>query len=281
LTDRVLTKPTTPQGAEGLAAILDDPSGALAAFDYDGTLSPIVPDPASAVPEPLIVDRLAQLSGLLRAVAIVTGRPAQQALELGRFAEASGLERLVILGQYGVERWDAVSGLQTVEPPQGVDEVRRRLPALLGSLGLDAAEIEDKRLSLVVHVRNLDDPSAALARIEQPLGDLAAAVGLVAEPGRNVVELRPPGMDKGQALRGLVEESHARSLMFTGDDLGDLAAFAEVRRLRDEGVPGLLVCSGSDEVTALAEQADLVVDGPPGVASLLGDLIGALSGRSG
>jgi trehalose 6-phosphate phosphatase len=279
LTGGVLTEPTTPQGADGLAAILDDPAGALAAFDYDGTLSPIVPDPATAVPEPSVVHRLAQLSGLIGAVAIVTGRPAQQALELGGFAETAGLDRLVILGQYGVERWDALSGLQSVEPPPGVDEVRRRLPGVLRALGLEAAEIEDKRLSLVVHVRNLDDPSAALARLGEPLGDLASSVGLVAEPGRHVVELRPPGMDKGQAVRSLVEQSHARSVMFTGDDLGDLPAFAEVRRLRDEGLPGLLVCSGSDEETALAEQADLVVDGPPGVAALLGDLVEALSGR--
>jgi trehalose 6-phosphate phosphatase len=69
--------------------------------------------------------------------------------------------------------------------------------------------------------------------------------------------------------------------MFTGDDRGDLPAFAEVARLRDDGVPGLLVCSGSDEVGEVAEQADLVVDGPPGVARFLDDLLDALSGRSG
>ena len=42
--------------------------------------------------------------------------------------------------------------------------------------------------------------------------------------------------------------------------------------VRDEGVPGVKVCSGSDEVTALADRADLVVDGPPGVVRLLDSL---------
>ena len=67
--------------------------------------------------------------------------------------------------------------------------------------------------------------------------------------------------------------------MFIGDDVGDLPAFAEVRRLRERGVPGLLVCSASDEVVAMADLADLVVDGPPGVAALIGELVAALSGR--
>jgi trehalose 6-phosphate phosphatase len=108
------------------------------------------------------------------------------------------------------------------------------------------------------------------------LRDLARASGLVAEPGRFVVELRPPGMDKGQALRTLAEEVEARAVVFTGDDLGDLPAFDEVARMRGEGLPGLLVCSGSAEVTALADKADLVVDGPDGVAAFIDDLVSAL-----
>ena len=58
-------------------------------------------------------------------------------------------------------------------------------------------------------------------------------------------------------------------MVFIGDDLGDLAAFDAVDELRADGVPGLLVCSGSTEETALAERADLVVDGPAGVVALL------------
>ena len=61
----VLLEPTTPEGRAGLEAVLADPARALAAFDYDGTLSPIVADPASAIPEPGIVQRLGQLAALL------------------------------------------------------------------------------------------------------------------------------------------------------------------------------------------------------------------------
>ena len=72
--------------------------------------------------------------------------------------------------------------------------------------------------------------------MEQPLRELAAEAGLAAEPGRYVIELRPAGMDKGQALRSLVDEAGARSVVFTGDDLGDLPAFEEVGRLRSDGL---------------------------------------------
>ena len=274
----MLLEPTTPEGRAGLAAILADPARALAAFDYDGTLSPIVADPASAIPEPGIVERLGELASLLGSVTIVTGRPAQTAHELGQFGDVPELDRLTILGQYGVERWDA-SGLQTGEPAPSVDELRRRLPELLGSIGLESAEIEDKRLALVVHVRRLENPVEAFARLVPPVSDLAVSLGLLAEPGRQMIELRPPGMDKGQALRSLVDEVSATSVVFIGDDVGDLPAFAEVRRLRERGVPGLLVCSASDEVMAMVDQADLVVDGPPGVAALIGELVAALSGR--
>jgi trehalose 6-phosphate phosphatase len=279
----VLPTPTTPEGRAGLEAILSDPARALLVFDYDGTLSPIVSDPAGALPEPGVVDRLGQLSARVAAVAIVTGRPAQQAVELGGLATADGLERLVVVGQYGLERWERSSGLRTVDPPPGVDQARRRLPALLASLDLADAYVEDKRLALVVHVRNVAHPEAASARMREPLAELAESTGLIAEPGRHVVELRPPGMDKGQALRTLMQQTHPAAVMFTGDDVGDLPAFAEVRRLReeDEIVAGLLVCSASDEVTAPAEQADLIVPGPAGVKALLGDLAAELSLRSG
>jgi trehalose 6-phosphate phosphatase len=275
----VLPEPHTSQGRDGLAAVLADPGRTLVAFDYDGTLSPIVDDPTQATPEPEVIEGLADLSRLVEMVAVITGRPARLAVDLAGFASIPGLENLVVVGHYGMERWDACSGeLRTVEPPPGVARVRRELPELLGSLDLDDADIEDKGLSVAVHVRRMDDADEAFDQLEEPLADLAESAGLVAEPGRMVVELRPPGMDKGVALRNLVREVQAKAVMFVGDDLGDLAAFAEVRRLRERGIPGLLVCSGSAEVTDLAAQADLIVDGPAGVSALVADLVDALTG---
>jgi len=275
----VLPEPRTREGIEGLDAILTHPDKTLVAFDYDGTLSPIVDDPSRAHPEPEIVEGLARLSGHVDLVAVITGRPAQLAVDLAGFAQTPGLEDLVVIGHYGMERWDACSGeLGTVDPPAGVAVVKAKLPELLSSLGLADAEIEDKGLSVAVHVRNVDDSGSAFDSMVQPLRNLAQSAGLVAEPGRKVVELRPPGMDKGRALRELVRETRVGAVMFVGDDLGDLAAFDAVDQLRHDGIHGLLVCAGSSEVEELAARADLVVDGPSGVSELVADLVDAFTG---
>jgi trehalose 6-phosphate phosphatase len=67
-------------------------------------------------------------------------------------------------------------------------------------------------------------------------------------------------------------------LLYAGDDLGDLAAFDVVEELRGDGIAGVTVCAGSEEVPTLAERADIVVDGPAGVAGLLRSLVPGAAG---
>jgi trehalose 6-phosphate phosphatase len=102
-----------------------------------------------------------------------------------------------------------------------------------------------------------------------PLDEFADRLHLAIQPGRHVIELRPPGTDKGVALTSLASERVARSVVFCGDDLGDLAAFDAIRSLRAEGVPGCAVASASLESPQVAAAADLVVAGPEGVVALL------------
>ncbi|NRQ39298.1 trehalose-phosphatase [Nonomuraea sp. NN258] len=254
-----------------MEAILTDPAGAVIGLDFDGTLSPIVPDPASARIHPQAPAVLAELGGHVAAVAIVTGRPAATALELGPgLADVPGL---VVLGHYGFERWED-GRISAPPPPPGVPRAEAELPMLLDSLGVQGVTVEDKHRAVAVHTRQSAEPDATLAVLREPLAKLAEKHGLVLEPGRMVLELRPPGMDKGHALGMFLAERSARSVLFAGDDLGDLAAFDAVRT---SGLPGVTVCSGSAEVTALAERADIVVDGPEGVILLLRELASAFS----
>ncbi|MFK0169123.1 trehalose-phosphatase [Streptomyces sp. NPDC090306] len=274
-----LPEPATRAGRDGLAAVLAHPAGAVVALDFDGTLAPIVPDPEQARAHPDAVPALAALAPKLASVAVVTGRPADVAVRHGGFAEVPGLEHLVVLGHYGAERWDAVTNTVTApEPHPGVAAVRAELPAVLEAAGAaEGAWVEEKGgRAVAVHTRRAPDPQAAFEALRGPLGALAARHGLIVEPGRMVLELRPPGMDKGVALTEYVRETGARAVLYAGDDLGDLPAFAAVEKLRSEGVPGLLVCSGTSEVAELAERADLVVDGPAGVVALLSALASRL-----
>ncbi len=274
-----LPEPVTAAGRDGLAALLAAPAGAVLAFDFDGTLAPIVPDPAQARAHPGAAAALAALAPLVEAVLVLTGRPAALAVEYGGFAQVPGL---VVLGQYGVERWDAASGeVRAPAPHPGVAALRPLLPQWLAGVGAPPGTwVEDKGRALAVHTRRTDAPEAALDLLREPLAGLAADHGLLVEPGRLVLELRPPGVDKGAALTAFLRERGARSVLYAGDDLGDLAAFAAVEKLRTEGVPGLLVCSaalGDAPVRDLADRADVVVPGPAGVVALAGALAGRLS----
>ncbi|WP_432194148.1 trehalose-phosphatase [Streptomyces sp. bgisy027] len=266
-----LPTPATARGRDGLAALLARPARALIALDFDGTLAPIVPDPEQARAHPDALTALTALAPKVAAVAVITGRPADVAVRYGGFAGVPGLEHLVVLGHYGAERWDAVSGEVTApDPHPGVAAARAELPGILDANGAGTGTwTEDKGHAVAVHTRRAADPQGTFDALRTPLADLAVRNGLILEPGRMVLELRPPGMDKGVALSEYVRELGAECVLYAGDDLGDLSAYAAVDKLRSDGTPGLLVCSGSEEVTELSERADIVVDGPAGVVRLL------------
>ena len=133
--------------------------------------------------------------------------------------------------------------------------------------------LEDKGLALVVHTRPARDPAGALERLAAPVAELAAGAGLEVHPGRLVLEVRPPGFDKRGAVLSLCQPAPS-AVLFAGDDVGDLPAFDAVDELRAAGVPGVLVCSASEEgPRQLRERADVVVDGPAGVVALLARLL--------
>jgi trehalose 6-phosphate phosphatase len=268
-----LPRPRTPEGQAGLAALLADPRRALIATDFDGTLAPIVPDPRAARAHPGAVPALARLAKKVGTLAVITGRPAADAVAYGGLDAVPGL---IVLGHYGWQRWQ--DGQLTVpDAPPAVEAARAALPGVLSRAGApDGTWVEDKVHALAVHTRRTADPEAALGVLRGPLTELGARLGLAAEPGRMVIELRLPGVDKGTALAGLAREHAADSVLFCGDDLGDLPAFAGVRALRAEGIPGCAVASASAESPQVAAAADLVVDGPGGVVALLTAIAGQL-----
>ncbi|WP_051830272.1 MULTISPECIES: trehalose-phosphatase [Streptomyces] len=271
--------PTTGAGRDGLRAILRAPRDAVVGLDFDGTLAPIVADPARARAHPGVAGALRVLAPAVGAVVVVTGRPAALAVEYGGLA---GVPGVVVLGHYGAERWED-GEVTAPEVHPGVAGAREVLPEVLARVGApEGVWVEDKGRSVAVHTRRTAAPEEALESLRAPVGELAAEYGLVVEPGRLVLELRPPGVDKGAALTGFLRERGARSVLYAGDDLGDVAAFAAVEKLRGEGVAGLLVCSGAvgdAPVRELADRADLVVPGPAGVVELLAALGAALTAR--
>src|ERR1700743_2471486 len=92
-----LPRAATPGGQAGLAAVLAAPGQALIASDFDGTLSPIVADPGAAHAHPGAIAALRRLAGQIGTLAVITGRPVAQAVQLGRLTGVAGS---IVLGHY-------------------------------------------------------------------------------------------------------------------------------------------------------------------------------------
>jgi trehalose 6-phosphate phosphatase len=236
-------------------------------LDFDGTLSPMVPDPEAARPLPGVVELLGPLAARFAAVALVSGRPAAY---LATHAAAPGVR---YLGLYGLE--EIRDGQVRVDPRleagrsavQAAQQDLREHPAVRDS----RAWLEDKRYAVAVHTRRVADPDRWAGPIDQAAREVAARHGLEVVPGKLVWELRPAvPSDKGDAVRKVVAECGARSVLVAGDDLGDLAAFAAAAQLAAEGGDALRVAVRSAEAPErLLADADLVVEGPPGLRDFL------------
>lgn len=269
---------TSSSGQERYDAFVAAASTSIVGLDFDGTLAPIVDDPADARIHPEAADVLVELADVVCAIAVITGRPARQALALGELdtvgnALGDSGKELYLFGQYGNERWSSTNRrIVSPRPPRGLATYLGALPKVLRRLDAADAFVEEKGLAVAVHTRRLPDPAGAFDRLLPELEKLAGQTGLVVEPGRQVIEARAGGTDKGEVVRNLAEKLPVGGFLFAGDDLGDVEAFDAVAELREQGLPTLLVCSGSEEQRALAARADLVVDGPDGILAFLRQL---------
>jgi trehalose 6-phosphate phosphatase len=247
--------------------VLGHPAGILT--DFDGTLAPIVSDPALARPVPGVAEALERLASAGTVVAIVTGRAPLDARTM------LGARNVLIVGNHGTEWLEPGSNATTSSQDAGdigarLDEALARLPAL------DRVPIERKGLSASVHYRNAPDPEAARGTILAALGDVAP-LGIELRHGRMSVELRPIGAgDKGTAAREVIARHGLGGVLVLGDDVTDLDMFRAVADLRDASeVAAVIVGVGGGEGEVppeVADAADVVLEGPEVAAALLSSL---------
>ena len=209
---------------------------------------------------------------MVRAVAVITGRPARQALALGDLDEVGNAigrpgRELFVFGQYGNERWSLHQPPGASRPGRraGWRRFERELPRLLRSAGAADAYVEEKGLAVAVHTRRLDDPAGAFERL---LADAApswpSATTSSSSPAATSSRCARAACTRVRPCGRSSTEQEASGVVFGGDDLGDVEAFEAVRALRAEGLPGSAGVLGLDEQPDLVELADVVVDGPAG-----------------
>jgi trehalose 6-phosphate phosphatase len=248
-----------------LAALLEQPRIGLVT-DMDGTLSPIVEDPAAARPTAQALAHLRALSDRLALVAVVSGRSSAD------LHARVALPGVVLAGNHGLEHW-------TDDGPvlaPGVAEHRERIVAALAAIALldlpAGVALEDKGATLSIHYRRTADPAAASAVLRPAMARITRTRGLRLYEGRMVFEIRPPiDVNKGTALRALVVAHALDGAVFLGDDTTDVDALRMARDLRETGVCYALgigvVAEGTPD--AVIATADLLAQGVAGVESFL------------
>ena len=241
-------------------------------LDFDGTLAAIVDDPDQARPLPGVVELLGSLADRFAGVALVSGRPA------GYLAEHAFAPGVRYLGMYGLE--EIHDGQVRVDPrlAAGRPAVSAAQADLAdsGPVRESGAYLEDKQYAVAVHTRRVPHPERWAEPLDRVARQVADRHGLEVVPGKLVWELRPAvPSDKGDAVRRVVTDSGASSVLVAGDDLGDLAAFAAAAALAGSGGSAVRVAVRSAEAPPeLLDAADLVVEGPDGMRALLQRLAG-------
>jgi trehalose-phosphatase len=213
-------------------------------LDYDGTLAPIVDDPAKArIPQST---RTAVRALLEKApVALVSGRSAIDVRDL------LGLSGVVYAGSHGQEI--AFPDDTYFENPASVeflgalDKAERLLTE--GLVRADGIQVERKPFAIAVHTRRAGSESDRV-RAGEIAAEVGASAGLVVRPGKEVHELRPDvDWHKGRAIEFLMGRLEGLVPLFIGDDETDEDGFSSV--LKRGGVA--IIVSDDPDRRTLAE----------------------------
>ena len=252
-----------------LQPLVDHAPDALLVLDFDGTISAIVDHPADAVAVDGVVDTLCLLAGHLT-VAFITGRPVDWLVERTRPLADHGVE---FIGLHGHER---LRGHDVIPHPES-GKWRRQITTMEKRAQTNAPEdvvIERKGLALALHYRA--SPTAE-QWIRGFCAEAARETGLIAHDTRYSVELRPPvELDKGDAMRELVEEHRPSAMAFFGDDLVDIPAVETMRSFAE--IPSAAVFVDNVEgPRAFADIADLVLPSPAEAARALAAVLARLA----
>ena len=256
-----------------LAVLRTDPARTAILTDVDGTLAPIVERPEQAAVSAKARELLEALGERYALVGCISGRRAAEARRL------VGVEDIAYAGNHGFELLLPGEDEPRLDPAVAGRE--REAANFLVGLDRDSLEAlglrqEDKGPIQALHWRGAADERAAEAHAHE-IAATAGRAGLEPRWGRKVLELRPVGGGgKDAAVGALLAEEDIAVAAYAGDDRTDLDACRRLRELCDEGRLRAAICVGvlsAEAPPELAEEANLVVDGPDGWLELLEELV--------
>ncbi len=202
----------SPQGEAAMARFIRRDT--LLAFDFDGTLAPIVPLPDAARTPMAICLAMRRLCEIA-SVAVITGRSVADIRERLDFAPR------YIVGNHGAEGQPGSTGTDVQRADaeawtRQIDAARDRLPP--------GIFLEDKGHSLSLHYRTAPDRETAKQAIDALVQTLSPKPRVIG--GKCVVNLLPANAaDKFDALLALQRHEGAGNALFIGDDETDENVF--------------------------------------------------------
>lgn len=186
----------------------------LLAFDFDGTLAPIVARPGDARVPAAVAHRLQRLASRLP-VAVVSGRRVQDVRPRLLFTPWR------VIGNHGAEDETAQSAVHAAE----LAPARALLNEQANDLREAGVMVEDKGMSLALHYRLSSDRDTAQRAIAELVDALPPTLSVFG--GKMVVNIvASQARDKADAVAALVAASGAGAAVFVGDDINDEPVFA-------------------------------------------------------
>lgn len=234
-------------------------------LDFDGTLSLIVEEPGLARPISGAARTLRALGNRYSLVAVVSGRPGKDLYRM-----LGSLEPVRYLGVYGAEEMLDGNVIYQAEAEtwRGMaSRLARDAEALIVSEGLAGCHVEYKDIAVSVHYRQAASERAGEA-IMAWATQAAPRRGFSAGLGRKVVEMRPAGVSKAVAVKGLLSSAPVTNLFIAGDDQSD-AEPMEYAHSIDLEVCLTVGVSSEEGSRELRDAADLLVESPPELLRLL------------
>jgi trehalose 6-phosphate phosphatase len=196
-------------------------SNVLLAFDFDGTLAPIVSDPSAARLRPATRRLLASVAARYPSV-VISGRARHDLAK-----RVGGIPVFHLSGNHGLEPWGQTAGYA-----RRVHVWVRRLREWLAPYA--GVVVEDKTYSVTIHYRNAAHTLRTIAAIDAAVRRLRGARSL---GGKDAISLVPVGAPtKGAALERARRLLACDTAVYVGDDQTDEDAFSAARPDRLLGI---------------------------------------------
>lgn len=222
----------------------------LIATDLDGTLAPIVEQPAEARVPPATLAVLDRLTTVAR-VAVITGRDLNTAR---RMVPCDGV---IIVGSHGLETSGDDGLLPEVDRlglAAALERVEQRVVSAVPSAYL---HVERKAISTAFHYRQTPELEGQLRSVLTHLPD-----GLRLREGRMVLEVLPDATGgKDRAVLAIARRYKPKTILAMGDDATDVAMFRALRELRGDDSTVMLVgiAGGSETPAEIMDISDLIL----------------------